>query len=272
MSGMTIGVVAPASRLTPELAEAVQRLAVSLYGDRLTLSVHPQCFLSSGHFAGSDDARASAFLEIANNPAIDALWIGRGGYGSCRIAERVIAGLGAAARNKTYLGYSDAGAILAALYKNRIGRVVHGPMPADLLRDGGDRAVARALSYLVDSATTALEPSQAHPAAAFNMTVLSSILGTPLEPDLSNHVLMLEDVSEHLYRIDRTLFHLTSSPALRKVKGIRLGRVSDVPENDPDFGQTAEDITRHWCGRAGIAYLGRADIGHDVDNKVVPFG
>jgi muramoyltetrapeptide carboxypeptidase len=83
---------------------------------------------------------------------------------------------------------------------------------------------------------------------------------------------MLEVVSEHMYRIDRYLFQLTSSPAIRRIAGLRLGRCSDVPENDPDFGMTAEEVARSWCERAGIAYLGRADIGHDPDNKIVPFG
>jgi muramoyltetrapeptide carboxypeptidase len=274
MSGgkIRVSVVAPASRLTPELAARLTQQVEAAYGDRVVLAVHPQCFLSWGHFAGDDDARAAAFLEVANDPAVDALWIGRGGYGSCRIAGRVLAGLGEAARHKTYLGYSDAGALLGALYKNRIGRVAHGPMPADLLRDGGEKAVARALSWLIDGAPEALEPSLMPPAAAFNMTVLGSILGTPLEPDLAGHVLMLEDVSEHLYRIDRTMFHIVSTPTMRRVKGIRLGRCSDIPENDPDFGQTPEEIVRHWCAASGIAYLGRADIGHDIDNKVVPFG
>jgi muramoyltetrapeptide carboxypeptidase len=108
--------------------------------------------------------------------------------------------------------------------------------------------------------------------AAFNITVLQSILGTSLEPDLSGHVLMLEDVGEYLYRIDRALFSITSSANVRSVKGIKLGRVSDVPENDKPFGATEEEIMRYWCAKAGIAYLGRADIGHDVENKVVPFG
>ncbi|MDE2183738.1 MAG: LD-carboxypeptidase [Alphaproteobacteria bacterium] len=270
----SIAVVAPASRLTPELAERVTALAKAHYGARLTLFFHPQCFLSAGHFAGDDAARRDAFVAVANDPAYDAVWIGRGGYGSCRIAAEAVAGLDEVARRKTYLGYSDAGALLAALYRRRIGRVVHGPMPADLLRDGGARAVLRSLRYLVDGAPDALEPSLGggKPAAAFNLTVLSSILGTPLEPDLSGHVLMIEDVSEHMYRIDRTLFHLASTPAMRSVAGLRLGRCSDIPENDPDFGLTAEEVARHWCGVSGIAWLGRADIGHDVENKVVPFG
>jgi muramoyltetrapeptide carboxypeptidase len=45
-----------------------------------------------------------------------------------------------------------------------------------------------------------------------------------------------------------------------------------VPENDVPFGETAEEIAQDWCNRAGIPYLGRADIGHDADNKIVPFG
>ena len=72
--------------------------------------------------------------------------------------------------------------------------------------------------------------------------------------------------------IDRALFHLAASPAIRRVAGIRLGRVSDVLPNDPDFGEDEETVARHWCERYGIPYLGRADIGHDLANKVVPFG
>jgi muramoyltetrapeptide carboxypeptidase len=75
-----------------------------------------------------------------------------------------------------------------------------------------------------------------------------------------------------LYRIDRALFHVTSNPGIRKVAGIRLGRCSAIPPNEPDFGQGEEQIARHWCEVSGIPYLGRADIGHDIHNKIVPFG
>ncbi len=104
------------------------------------------------------------------------------------------------------------------------------------------------------------------------MVVLSQLLGTPLQPDLAGHVLMLEEVTEQMYRIDRFLFHITSNPGIRRVAGIMLGRCSEIPPNEPDFGQTEEQVARHWCGVSGIPYLGRADIGHDIDNKVVPLG
>ena len=83
---------------------------------------------------------------------------------------------------------------------------------------------------------------------------------------------MLEEVSEAAYRIDRMMFHLTGQASIRRVAGIRLGRVSDITPNDPDFGMTPEEIVRYWCARSGIPWLGAADIGHDGDNKVVPFG
>jgi muramoyltetrapeptide carboxypeptidase len=107
---------------------------------------------------------------------------------------------------------------------------------------------------------------------AFNLTVLGSLLGTVLEPDFTGVDLLIEDVGEHHYRIDRTMFHLTASANVRSVARLRLGRVGDIPANDPDFGRDECEIVEEWCRRAGIPYGGRADIGHDAGNRVVPFG
>jgi muramoyltetrapeptide carboxypeptidase len=273
MRRLKVGIVAPGSRLEPSTARRVTELAAERHPE-VDLTFHPQCHLSSGHFAGSDAARIAAFLEIANDASFDALWFGRGGYGSCRVADAALPQLNDAARRKTYLGYSDAGVLLAGLYARGFEGVAHGPMPADITRDGGGAAVARALAYLSHRAAETLEPSVAptDKAVAFNMVILSQLIGTPLQPDLTGHVLMLEEVSEYMYRIDRTLFHITSNPAIRRVAGIRLGRCSAIPPNEPDFGQTEVEIVQHWSRVSGIPYLGRADIGHDAGNKIVPFG
>jgi muramoyltetrapeptide carboxypeptidase len=272
---LKIGVVATASRMSPEVAERVPALARSLYGEGAPEIVfHPEVLASAGHVAGDDATRARAFLDVANDPSFDALWFARGGYGACRIGEAVLAGLTSAARAKTYLGYSDAGALLGGLYRAGFPHVAHGPVAQDIMRDGGDAAIARALAWLVDRNPETLEPSlgDGRKAAAFNLTVFSQLLGTPLEPDLTDHVLMLEEVSEAMYRIDRSFFHVTSNPGVRRVAGIRLGRCSLIPPNDPDFGMDEDAVARFWCERSGIPWLGRADIGHDADNKIVPFG
>lgn len=269
---MRIAIVAPSTPVPPEAAERVAALAAAEFPEA-ELVFHPQCFQRHGHFAGEDGVREEALVEVANDPGFGAIWFGRGGYGSCRIAEGAISRFGAPARDKTYLGYSDAGYLLAGLYRAGIGRPAHGPMPGDMRYGGGEAAIRRALAWLVRGEAEGLEPSMdTAPAAAFNITVFSQLLGTPLEPDLSGHVLMLEDVSEHMYRTDRSLFHITSSPAVRRVAGIRLGRCTEVPPNDPDFGASEEEVFRYWCERSGIPWLGRADIGHDAGNKIVPFG
>ncbi len=271
---MKIGIVAPSSPFAQDTAKRVKAMAGTLFPDTPPeLYFHPQCFERHNHFAGTDARRADALLEVANDTAIDALWFARGGYGACRIAAEAIEKLEPAAREKTFLGYSDAGTLLAPLYKAGC-RVAHGPMCQDIVRQGGDAAIERALRWLVEGDEAGLESSLAdgQPAAAFTIMVLSQLLGTPLQPDLTGHVLMLEEVSEYAYRIDRSMHHITANPDIRKVAGIRLGRCIDIPENDVDFGMTAEEIVQHWCGVSGIPYLGRADIGHDAGNKVVVFG
>ena len=268
-----IGVVAPGRRLEPESAARVSAIAKAHAPDA-DLTFHPQCFLSEGHFAGPDAARAAAFLDFANDGGFDAIWFARGGYGACRIAPDALPQLNAAGLRKTYLGYSDAGFLLAGLYKAGAAGVLHGPMPADILRNGGEEAVRRALDCLTGSAgaQAALEPAaaRASPRAAFNMTVLSQLIGTSLQPDLAGHVLCLEEVSEHHYRIDRTLFHILN--ALPRLSGLLLGRCSDIPANDIPFGLDEVEIAKFWCAKTGTPFLGRADIGHDVANKLVRFG
>jgi len=265
---MRIAVVAPSCTLKPEAAERVQAI-VGERGD-CELVIHPQAFLSEGHFAGPDRARLAALSEVMADPSVDAVWFARGGYGSNRIAEAVIASLPTAARGKTYMGYSDAGFLLAGLQKSGL-EVVWGPMPQDVLRSGGEAAVTRALDWLVRRDPSALEPALEQPAMAFNLTVLSNLLGTPLEPDLSGVDLLIEDVCEQLYRIDRTMFHVSASANVRSVARLRLGRVSDILANDPEFAIDEAAIVEEWCARAGIIYGGRADIGHDARNRVVPF-
>jgi len=268
---MRVGVVASSGRFVTAAVEPVRAQAEAL---GVELVVHPQCFLSDGHFAGSDAERLAAFVEVANDPAFDAIWFARGGYGACRIAGEAIAALSAPAREKIYLGYSDAGYLLAGLYRAGFPRLAHGPMVEDVLAQGGDAAVARALQWLSTGDAAALEPGllQGDRHAAFNLTVFGLLLGTPLEPDLNGHVLLLEDVGEHDYRTDRAMFHITAQPALRRLAGIRVGRISAVPPNDHEFGASGAEIVRYWCARSGIPFLGIADIGHDAGNKIVPFG
>ena len=267
-----IAICAPSTPFTRTDADRVMALASAEFPQH-QLVFHDQCFAIDGHFAGPDALRLAALVECANDPSFDAVWFVRGGYGASRIAQEAIAQMGPVANEKEYLGYSDAGTLLAALYRAGIGHPIHAPMPSDIRRAGGDDAVRRALLW-IEGWDDGMEPSldEHQPTVAFNLMTLAMLVGTDLMPDLKGHTVMVEEVSEHLYAIDRLLFHVTHHLAAQNVHGLRLGRVSDVPENDRPFGSEPEAMARYWCERHGVAFLGSADIGHDAANKIVPFG
>ncbi|MEM6476735.1 MAG: LD-carboxypeptidase [Pseudomonadota bacterium] len=265
-----IAICAPATPITRDHAAALEQLVAAEFPEH-AVTFHDQCFERKGHFAGDDLRRLSALLECANDPAFDAVWFAKGGYGSNRIAESAIAQMNASARSKTYVGFSDCGYLLAALYRAKIGQCAHGSMPASARSERGREALRRVLRWFGGD-TSGLEPSLdgSTPAVAFNLITLAMISNTQLMPDLTDHVVMVEEVAEHLYAIDRLFFHLADN--LRNAAGLRLGAVTNVPENYVEFGQSEEEIAQFWCARAGIPYLGRAEIGHTSANRVVPFG
>lgn len=266
---MKIAIVAPSCPLSPKAAEMAQARA-NVFG--VDLVVHPQCYLEAGHFAGSDDQRLAALTEVMADETVDAVWFARGGYGSNRIAAAAARAISPAARAKTYMGYSDAGFLLAAFHKAGLD-VAHGPMVQDGLREGGDAAHEHALGWLANRAEQALEPGLRAdlPAMAFNLAVLSNLVGTEIEPDFAGRDLLIEEVSEYEYAIDRQLYHVTGQPGVRGAAQIRMGRINDILQNDRPFGSDADSIFRHWCDMSGIRHGGSADIGHDSANKVVPF-
>ena len=268
---MRIAVIAPARPIDPATAARVLALAALAF-PAVDLVFHPQCFESEGHFAGPDARRAAVFVEAANDQTVDALWFARGGYGSNRILARAMPQLGPPARAKKYVGYSDTGFLLSALYARGIGRVAHGPMPSDINRPGGDAAIARSLDWLTGG-RRGLEPGlENRPAAAFNLAILQALVGTQWLADPTDHELLVEEVSEPMYRVDRGLFQIAHAAQLQSVAGVRLGAVSDVQANDPPWGEPLDVMLPRWCGEMGVPYLGRAEIGHSAANHVVPFG
>jgi muramoyltetrapeptide carboxypeptidase len=250
--------------------------ALEASGLSLELIIHPQCHLSFGHFAGPDDARLSAFLEMANDPKIDAIWFARGGYGAARLLSGLAEGLSPVAREKVYLGYSDMGFLMAELTRLGCSFCAHGPLVGDGERSDGHIALMRALRFLARKGTQdlAADLDSGSFNLAFNLTVLRSLLGTPYLPSIAGKaILALEDVAEYTYATDRSMFQLINSDWFKaNVQAVRIGRFSLVPENEVTFHQTSTEAVADWCIKAGIPVLGQADIGHDIDNKIVPFG
>ena len=273
---MKIAVMAPANRVDEHALDAVPALAAE-YG--VELVIDPQSWASGGGhtWAGPDQLRADTFLKYANDPSYHAIWFARGGYGSNRLFPLIFPHLEEAAKCKAYVGYSDMGFLLGALYARKIGRPIHGPMPVDINRKvGGRECAARTLAWLTRGDKSALEPGiigTGRPAAAFNLSILAAMIGTKWLPDLADHDLLVEEVSEHLYRVDRMMFTVSNATQLAGINSLRLGTVT-LPEADgqADFGHSPDQIAWDWSKLMKKPYEGRALIGHDSNNHVVPFG
>jgi len=272
---MKIAVMAPANRVDEHSLDAVPAIAAE-YG--VELVIDPQSWASGGGhtWAGPDQLRADTFLKYANDPSFDAVWFARGGYGSNRLFELIFPHLEEPARHKSYVGYSDMGFMLGALYARRVGKPIHGPMPIDVNRKDNGASVRRTLAWLTKGDKAALDPGiigSGRPAAAFNLSILDSLIGTPWLPDLADHDLLIEEVDEHLYRVDRMMFHVAHATQLGNVASIRLGSISlPAADGQADFGHTPDQIAWHWSKAMKVPYEGRALIGHDSNNHVVPFG
>jgi muramoyltetrapeptide carboxypeptidase len=270
-----VGIVAPGRRLNETSDGAIRALAKAS-GLPVELVIHPQCAMSYGHFAGPDEARLDAFISMANDPSLDAIWFARGGYGSARLLAGLADKLTDVARSKVYLGYSDMGFLFAALIQQGCRFCAHGPLVGDIDRTNGQSAALRALRFLAGKGGNDLadnvDPVRSN--LAFNLTVLRSLLGTPWLPRIEGGaVLSLEDVAEYTYATDRAMFQLANNEWFKSnVQGVCVGRFSLVPDNEVAFHQTSEESVAHWCAQAGVPIVGQADIGHDVDNKIVPFG
>lgn len=271
-----IAVIAPSGAVDPANFAAFDKaVAASSVAGKVEVTVHPATRNASGHFAGTDAERLHSFLEVANSPDYDVIWALRGGYGSNRILGDLVTGLKKAAEGKIYLGFSDFGFVLAALYRHGFNRLAHAPMPVDALKkDGGAGAIDRVLRFVTGD-LSGLDPTVTPgpvPRFAFNVTVLRSMLATPWMPDMTGAELFLEDVGEYSYALDRSMWQLAESGLFKRVAGVRLGRFTAEMENVRPFGTSQPDLMKDWCVKGGAQVLGPADIAHDADNKIVPFG
>ena len=163
--------------------------------------------------------------------------------------------LDAAGEAKTYLGYSDAGMLLAALYQAGFDSVAHGPVVQDIVRGRRrcrDRSRARLDGRSVAGERWNRDPGIRQDGGVQYDDPQSLARYAVLQPDFDGHVLMLEEVSEAMYRIDRSLFHITGNPAIQAASGIMLGRCSDITPNDPDLAMNEEQVARYWCLKSGF--------------------
>jgi muramoyltetrapeptide carboxypeptidase len=234
---------------------------------------------AQGHLAGSDEQRAADFNAAIRDPAVRAVWASRGGYGATRIINRVD-WRALRADPKLLIGFSDVTALLVAAWQ-RCGLVtVHGQFVARLHRQHQrTREALRRMLFgapsarvIAGGAAFGARGRVEGPLVGGNLAVLTALIGTSDELRAAGCVLLLEEVAEAPYRVDRMLTQLRASSGLGDVRGIALGRpVACDPEPNAASASFAEVITDRF-GDLGVPILTGLPVGHTDDQHPVLHG
>jgi muramoyltetrapeptide carboxypeptidase len=272
--GATIGIAAPSGPVDPAIL-ADGRAMWEAAGFRV---VHRDDVTAQrAYLAGDDDRRVAELCELIADPAVDAIVCARGGYGVTRILDRLDARVFRAAR-KPLVGYSDATALL--LWQRRCAGLVgfHGPM----LERGGDidpeamRALFAALTGAPDAplrwqGTARLAGRGTGRLVGGNLVLVVASLGTHWEIDTRDAILLLEEVNEPPYRIDRMLQQLRAAGKLARLAGLGTGCFTGcVDEGYPE--PTAEDVVAEIARSLRIPLVTGLRFGHCKDNRAWPVG
>ena len=229
-AGDTVAVVSPSGPVDPVLLErGIGRLA----GLGLKVVTGGQALARSGFLAGSDEVRAADLQAAWCDPAVAAVFCARGGYGAGRLLGLLDWAAMRAAGPKTLVGSSDITALHVAFADELEVATLHGPMPACAsiaAEDGPEPITWRHLraalfaDQLPVPADRVLLPGRAEgPLTGGNLSLLASLCGTPHQPAFSGKIVLLEEIGEEPYRVDRMLTQLLRSGAFAGVRGIVLG-------------------------------------------------
>lgn len=275
-AGARVALVAPASALGPErAAEAVARL--SALGLQVRLGPHLEA--RDGPWAGTVEQRADDLAWALTAPDVDIVWLARGGEGTQAVTAR-LPWPAVLASPRPVVGMSDATFLHAALSRRSVPSV-HAAMPG--VGGGWDPFVAgAALAALWADPPWTVPLPEAWPAphavrggtaegvlVGGNLTCLAAAVGTPLMPSLKGAILLLEDVSEAAYRIDRSLTQMAQAGALDGIAGVVLGTFTAC---EASGGLAPESVLERALAPYGVPILAGLPLGHGPVQSAVPLG
>lgn len=284
--GDRIGIVAPSSpqRDDQRLRAGIERLASMGY------RVHEGTNLWKryGYLAGTDDERVDDFNGMLRDPEIRMIVAGRGGFGATRILDRI--DYEAARRDpKIVLGFSDVTALNLALLSQSGLVSFSGAMPGvDLWEDKPDRFMLESLQSCIGAS----EPLGVLPSGPTgdaisgirggsaegrlipaNLTLLATLCGTPYMPDMSGAILLIEEIGEEAYRVDRLLSQVWNSGILSDIGGLAFGAFTGTdPKRISIDPLPIEEVFAEYVRRADVPTISGVPYGHIGSKLTLPVG
>jgi muramoyltetrapeptide carboxypeptidase len=274
-SGAHVALIAPAGPLQkPEELPRAQENTRLLGWEPI---VGPHANEHVGYLAGHDRDRLNDINRALRDPKIDAIWCLRGGYGVMRILPGI--DYDALSRTpKAIIGYSDITALHAAVQRKCRLITYHGPTAREAMTDFSRDSLRRAVVEQTDPCGIAPNAREINAGVAEgrlvggNLAVLSALCGTPFAPDLSDGILILEDINEPVYRIDRMLQQLKLAGAFNGCKAIAFGECVGCPEDGSGTGRSFDEVLSEIAHSLGVPCVAGIPIGHIAEQWTIPLG
>ncbi|HEX9484625.1 MAG TPA: LD-carboxypeptidase [Gemmatimonadaceae bacterium] len=272
--GARVALVAPAGPLRDARELEIARAQAESLGWEPVIGEH--ALARTGYLAGYDAERARDFNNALRDERIDGIWCLRGGYGTMRLLE--VVDFDAIRRHpKTLIGYSDITALHAAFGRCADVVTYHGPTARSPLSNFSRQSLVHAVTDRRDScgvadAARVLRSGRAEGRlVGGNLALLAALCGTPYSPDYTGAILVLEDIGEATYRIDRMLRQLHLCGALSRLAGIAFGQFTGR-EDDDEGVPALDDLFRDVADAAGVPSITGIPLGHIDDQWTIPLG
>lgn len=272
--GDTIAIVATARK---NVEDNLRPTIDLLHSWGLEVVIGSSIGLHLNQLAGTDEQRANDFQEQMDNPNIKAIWCVRGGYGTVRIVD-LLDFTKFKQHPKWVIGFSDVTVLHNHL--NTMGyKSIHGTMPVSIARTAPESISSlktalfgEPLAYKIDPFPMNRFGKATGELVGGNLSILYSLLGSPSAIDCKDKILFIEDLDEYLYHIDRMMLNLKRNGCLESLKGIIVGGMTKMNDNDVPWGKNANQIVEEITKNYNIPILYNFPAGHVHDNRALIMG
>lgn len=276
--GDTIAIVCPAGFMPAERAKAcIQTLKKWGYKVVKGKTLGGK---SKNYFSGTDDERLQDLQQFIDDPNVDAILCGRGGYGTTRILDGI--DWKAFKKNpKWIIGFSDITVLHGYMHEQLGIASIHGPMAGAFNNGNGEDRFTFSLKDTLEGKPVQYN-SAAHPfnrtgkvkapVIGGNLCLMAHSIGSNAEYNTDGKILFIEDVGEQLYNIDRMMLQLKRAGKLKKLKGLIVGGFSDNKDTERTFGKTAYEIIAEAVKEYRYPTCFGFPISHERENVAIAIG
>lgn len=279
--GSTIAITAPASNVQDVHKNFLKKVYQRIEKEGYKVRVEPTTGKVYGSYAGTAAERAEELNRLFADKTVDAILCMRGGYGSAQMLDKLDYKI-IAKNPKMLIGFSDITALHNAIYKKAKVVGVSGPMITRLI-NGSDYSWKHLLAGVKTKDALGVVPmpkgkqlqtlvagTASGPIIGGNLCTFASIIGSPYQPPAKGAILVLEEVGESAYRIDRMLNQLYLAGILKDVNGIVFGGFTNCASDKSSF--SVDEVIEKYAKLAGKPCVKNFPFGHDKDNVFLPIG